>query len=460
MPDGSAGPVLPVADACRWLVLAVVVAAQFMFVVDAFIVNVALPSVAADLKAGPGEMEAVIAVYQASYAALVIIGGRLGDIHSRRPTFIAGVLGFTAASAWCGLAGSATGLILARLAQGATAAMMVPQVLATLHVLFPGPERSRAFAIFGIALGTGGATGFLLGGWLVTLDPVGLGWRAIFLVNLPVGVLIALAACRLMPQLPTRRGTKLDLGGAALLFIGLLGLLGPVLAGRRLGWPAWVWAVAGGAGVALLGFVALERRVQRRGGQPLLDLELLREEQFRHGLAIAACFQFGNVAFYLVANLVMQGRLALTPLQSGASILPLAIAFTIASQLAARWTARHGTRVLLWGCAGQLAGLVAFGELAQNPAGTILVVTLAVFGFGQGLVMAPLAGLVLARATPTQAGAASGLLNTVQQASGAVGVTAVGLAYATGGLEGGLWLLGSSIVGTAVLLVGWRDVER
>ena len=427
MPDASTGPVPPVADARRWQVLAVVVAAQFMFVVDAFIVNVALPSVVADLKAGPGEMEAVIAVYQASYAALVITGGRLGDIHGRKPTFIAGVLGFTAASAWCGLAGSTTGLILARLAQGATAAIMVPQVLATLHVLFPGHGRSRAFAIFGIALGTGGATGFLLGGWLVTLDPVGLGWRAIFLVNLPVGALVALAARRLMSHLPTRPGTRLDVGGATLLFIGLLGMLGPVLAGRRLGWPPWLWAATGGAGVVLLGFVTWERRMQRRGGQPLLDLGLLRTGQFRHGLATAACFQFGNVAFYLVTNLVMQGRLALTPLQSGVSILPLAIAFTIASHLAARWTAQHGTRVLLWGCGGQLAGLVAFGVAAQNPAGTILMMALAVFGFGQGLVMAPLAGLVLARATPTQAGPASGLLNTVQQASGAVGVTAVGL---------------------------------
>lgn len=454
MAETSADPVWSLNDTSSWWVLAVVVAAQFMFVVDAFIVNAALPSVAADLQAGPGEMEAVIAIYQAPYAALVITGGRIGDIYGRRPIFIAGILSFTAASAWCGLAGSAAGLVLARLAQGATAALMVPEVLATLHVLFPGQGRSRAFAIFGIALGTGGAVGFLLGGWLVTLDPVGLGCRGIFLINLPIGALVALAAHLLVPPLPTRPASRLDLVGAILLFAGLIGLLGPVLAGGRLGWPWWLGGAAAGAVVVLLVFVAWQRRMQTRGGQPLLDLDLLRVRPFRHGLWAAACFQFGNVAFYLVANLIMQGRLALTPLQSGAAILPLAIAFTIAAQLAGRWTPRYGIRVLLYGCAVQLAGLVAFGVFAAQTPDARLALALTAFGFGQGLVMAPLAGLVLTRAVPSQAGAASGLLNTVQQASGAVGVTAVGLVYAAEGLEGGLLLLGTSIVGTAVLLVG------
>lgn len=291
----------------------------------------------------------------------------------------------------------------------------------------------------------------------MTTDSAGLGWRGIFLVNLSVGIAIALAAARWMPRLPTRPGTRLDMAGAIMLSIGLLGLLGPVLTGRRLGWPPWLFAVGGGAAVVLLGFVAWERRVQRRGGQPLLGLDLLRLQPFRQGLGTAACFQFSNIAFYMVANLVMQGQLALTPLQSGTVILPLAVSFTVASQLAAGWMARHGTRVLVWVCVGQLAGLVAIGEAAQGPAGVLLTLPLAVFGFGQGLVLAPLAGLVLARVTPAQAGAASGLLNTVQQASGAVGVTAAGLAFAASGSEGGLLLLGSGIVGTAVLLLQWKD---
>src|ERR1700716_1680143 len=178
----------------RWWVLAIVVAAQFMFGVDAFIVNVAIPTIAIELHASPAQIEAVIAIYLIAYATLVVTGGRLGDIYGTRNVFLAGVLGFTVTSLWCGLAQSGPELIAARLAQGATAALMVPQVLATLHLLFSDGSRSRAFGIYGIVLGLAGAAGFLLGGVLVTSDLLGLGWRAVFFVNVPFGLLIIAAA--------------------------------------------------------------------------------------------------------------------------------------------------------------------------------------------------------------------------------------------------------------------------
>src|SRR6201986_4983533 len=178
----------------RWWVLATVVAAQFMFGVDAFVVNVALPTIARELRAGPAQIQAVIAIYLIAYATLVVTGGRLGDIYGTKRVFITGVLGFTLTSLWCGLAQSGPELILARLAQGATAALMVPQVLATLHLLFADHARSRAFGIYGIVLGLAGAAGFALGGVLVTLDLAGFGWRAVFFVNVPFGVMIIAAA--------------------------------------------------------------------------------------------------------------------------------------------------------------------------------------------------------------------------------------------------------------------------
>ncbi|MEA2771503.1 MAG: hypothetical protein QOD93_4465 [Acetobacteraceae bacterium] len=183
----------------RWWILAVVIGGQFMFVVDAFIVNVAIPSIRADLRASGGAMEAVVAIYQIGFATLVITGGRLGDMFGRKRLFLIGLLGFTGASIACGIAKSPAMLIAARLAQGAAAALMSPQVLGTIHTLFADAARSRAFAVFGIALGLGGATGFLLGGWLIQSDIGGLGWRSVFFVNGPVGLTLAVAAMMLMP---------------------------------------------------------------------------------------------------------------------------------------------------------------------------------------------------------------------------------------------------------------------
>ena len=465
----STGGVAPPVTSGRWWALAVVVAAQFMFVVDTFIVNVAIPSIRVDLRATPAEIEAVIAAYQITYATTVITGGRLGDIAGRRRVFVGGVLAFTAASLWCGLAGSGLELVLARMAQGVTAAMMVPQVLATIHTLFPGAGRARAFAVFGIALGLGGAAGFALGGWLVTLDLFGLGWRSVFLVNLPVGITIALAALRVMPEAAPRPGIRLDVPGAAALFLALTCLIGPVMAGHELGWPWWLWVVTATGGVVLALFLRLEQAVERRGGLPLIDLALLDDRAFLRGLGAAFSFQLGNVSFYLVVTLFTQVELSFSPLRAGLTVMPLALAFTLASQLAGRWMAWGGLGVLLWGCAVQLTGIVALGGLAafvREPGIEVLMAALMVFGFGQGLVMAPLAGVVLATVQPGHAGSGAGLLNTVQQAAGALGVSLIGAAYFLGGathrrgMLAAIMIIGVSVIATGSALARMRRVER
>jgi MFS family permease len=263
----------------RWWVLAIVVAAQFMFGVDAFIVNVAIPTIANELRASSAQIEAVIAIYLIAYATLVVTGGRLGDIYGTKNVFLAGVLGFTLTSLWCGLAQSGPELIAARLAQGATAALMVPQVLATLHLLFSDGSRGRAFGIYGIVLGLAGAAGFLLGGVLVTLDLAGLGWRAVFFVNVPFGLIIISAALKIMPSVPRRAGTRLDVSGAIVLFAGLLCLIGPLLFGHDVHWAPWVWLVMA-AGVAIVAaFLRLERAVAGRGGMPRSTLRCCRTQR-------------------------------------------------------------------------------------------------------------------------------------------------------------------------------------
>jgi MFS family permease len=416
----------------RWWVLATVVAAQFMFGVDAFIVNVAIPTIATELHASAAQIEAVIAIYLIAYATLVVTGGRLGDIYGTRNVFVAGVAGFTATSLWCGLAQSGPELIVARLAQGAAAALMVPQVLATIHLLFADASRARAFGIYGIVLGLAGAAGFLLGGVLVTLDLAGLGWRAVFFVNVPFGAVIIAAALRIMPMAPRRAGTRLDIPGAIVLFLGLLCLIGPLLFGHDLNWSAWVW-LGMAAGVAILfGFVKLERAVAGRGGMPLIDLSLLSDAAFMRGLAAVFFFFFANLSFYLVMTIFMQRALHIPPLQAGLVFVPLALTFVIASRHAGARARHRGTLVLIEGCGVQIAGLAALLALVESttaPSAMLLALVLTIFGYGQGLVMAPLSSAVLASVKPASAGAGSGMYGTTAQIANAAGVAAIGAVF-------------------------------
>src|ERR1700742_4766399 len=333
----------------RWWVLAIVVAAQFMFGVDAFVVNVAIPTIAAELHASTAEIESVIAIYLIAYATLIVTGGRLGDIYGTKGVFLAGVTGFTLTSLWCGLAQSGPELIAARLAQGATAALMVPQVLATLHLLFADHARSRAFGIYGIVLGLAGAAGFALGGILVTLDLDGLGWRTVFFVNVPFGIAIIMAALRIVPSVPRRAGTRLDVPGAIVLFTGLLCLIGPLLFGRDLHWSPLVWLAMVAGVVIVAAFVRLERAVEKSAGMPLIDLALLSDNSFMRGLAAAFFFFFANLSFYLVLTMFMQKALQIPPIKAGLVFVPLALTFVIASRLSGVRASDHGTRVLIEG---------------------------------------------------------------------------------------------------------------
>jgi EmrB/QacA subfamily drug resistance transporter len=416
----------------RWFVLAIVVAAQFMFGVDAFIVNVALPTIAAELRASPAQIESVIAIYLIAYATLVVTGGRLGDINGTRNVFVAGVLGFTLTSLWCGLARSGPELIAARLGQGATAALMVPQVLATLHLLFADQERSRAFGIYGIVLGLAGAAGFALGGLLVTLDLAGLGWRVVFFVNVPFGLLIILAALRIMPSVPRRAGTRLDVLGATVLFTGLLCLIGPLLFGHDAHWAPWVWFTMTIGIVIVAAFPRLERAVADHGGMPLIDLSLLADRAFMRGLGAASFFFFANLSFYLVMTLFMQRALQIPPLQAGLVFVPLALTFVIASRVSAMRAKHRGTSVLIEGCAIQIAALALLAltiACIASPGAWLLAVVLTLFGFGQGLVMAPLSGVVLSTVKPENAGSGSGLYGTAAQIANAAGIAAIGAVF-------------------------------
>jgi len=416
----------------RWWVLWTMVAAQFMFVVDAFIVNVAIPMIRADLHASAAQINAVIAAYLIAYASLVIVGGRLGDIYGIKSVFLLGLAAFTVTSVWCGLAHSPFELIVARLVQGAAAALMVPQVLASIHVLFSGEERARAFGIYGLALGFGGAAGFLGGGLLVTLDFAGLGWRMVFFVNAPIGLTAVIAAWQLMPGAWRRAGTQLDLIGTAMLFVGLVCLVGPLVFGRDFPRAPEPWLAMVCGAFLILVFLQFERRIERQGRPPLIDCSLLLDRCFGLGLAGAFFFFLGNLSFYLVMTLLLQRTLGYSAWDAGLTMLPLAAAFVVASRRGSTSLATPRAGMFVHGCVCQIAGLGGLGLLTMaidRPAAWLLALPLAVFGYGQGLVMAPLSSAVLSTVQKASAGAGSGLYGVSVQIANAAGVAIIGTLF-------------------------------
>jgi predicted MFS family arabinose efflux permease len=252
----------------------------------------------------------------------------------------------------------------------------------------------------------------------------------VFFVNVPVGILIMAAAIRIMPSVPRRAGTRLDAPGAIVLFVGLLCLIGPLLFGHDFHWSPLVWLVMA-AGVAIVAaFVRLERMVERRGGMPLIDLSLLSDKAFMRGLVAAFFFFFANLSFYLVITLFMQQALQIPPLQAGLVFVPLALTFVVASRQSGVRAKHRGPLVLVEGCVIQIAGLVALALTSvAMPTAPMLALVLMIFGYGQGLVMAPLSGVVLSTVKPSAAGSGAGLYGTVTQIGNAVGVAAIGAVF-------------------------------
>jgi len=254
-------------DPRRWAALVVILVAGFMDLLDVTIVNVAGPSILRDLHAGYAQFEWVISGYLLGFAALLITGGRLGDIFGRKRVFLFGVAGFTVASALCGVAVNPGMLIGARFFEGAMAGLMVPQILAIMHVTFPRQERGKVFGIWGSVLGSASVAGVILGGVLVQWNLAGWQWRPIFLVNIPVGAAALAAAWFVVPESRSPAALRLDLVGMVLAITGVLLLVYPLTEGRTLGWPAWTFGLMAGSAVVMAVFVAYQRRRTRRVGR-------------------------------------------------------------------------------------------------------------------------------------------------------------------------------------------------
>ncbi|KJS61209.1 MFS transporter [Streptomyces rubellomurinus] len=415
--------------------LPVILAAFFMYGFDGNVVNVALPAIRGDLGAGQAALELVVAGYVFSYATGLVIGGRLGDILGHRRMFLTGMAAFTAASVLCGLAQSPTQLVLARLVQGLSAAAMVPQVLALITTALPAADRPRALAWFGVTGGLSGVCGQLLGGVLLDGDLFGLGWRAVFLVNLPVGLAVLAVAAAVLPRTDTGRRPALD-GIGALAVSGSLALaLVPLVLGREAGWPLWAWAMLAAAVPAFLAALRRERRLAARGGQPLLDPQLLRGPVFRTGLAVNAAFMAYFAGFVFVLALTLQTGFGYSPLRSGLVFTPMAVLAMAGSLTGKRLLPRYGLRVPVAGGAvtalSLLVTTLGLRTTGADHALPWLLTALALMGVGNGLVLPSLIGAPMAGITPERAGTASGTLSTTQQFAAVTGVAALGGTYFT-----------------------------
>jgi MFS family permease len=417
----------------RWLMLVVLLAGQFMALLDVTIVNVALPTIGRSLRASGGELQLVVAAYTVSYAMLLITGARLGDLMGRRRMFLLGVALFTAASLCCGLAPDIGVLIAARFAEGAGAAAMMPQIMSVIQVRFSGAARARALSAYTAVLSSGFVAGQVIGGALVTANLFGASWRPVFLVNVPIGLAVLALVPRVVPA-DTPTGTRrLDLLGLCVAVPAVCLIVLPLMLGHQENWPAWVFACIG-LGCALCPvFIFAERSVAARGGDPLLSLSVSRAPGLLPGLATTVFIMVSYGGFLFSFAIHLQAGLGDSALRAGLTFGPCAVAFGLCGYFWRRLPASWHPYLTVAGCGAAACGfaVVAFDLRGGATGGLPLQVSLVATGAFLALAFSPLVTHALVAVPLRHAADASGLLTTAIQLSQAVGVAVFGSVFLT-----------------------------
>ena len=422
-------------ETMHWPTLLVVLTGVFMSALDVFIVNVAIPQTQRDLNAGDGTVQWIVAGFGLAVAAGVITAGRLGDLYGRRRMFSVGLALFTLASACCGLAPTAGTLVGARVVQGLAAALLTPQVLAILGTVFAGPALTKAFTAYGLVMGLAAIFGQLVGGVLIEANPFGLGWRSCFLINVPVGLVTLVLIPRVVPESirPGRAG--LDWVGAGMLSAALVAVVLPLIQGRQQGWPTWtIWSFAAGA-LLLVELAWYQRRLAASGREPLIDPSLFRDRAFTAGMLVQLAAWTGQASFFLVLAVYLQDGAGLSALNSGLLFISIGGGYVVTATLSGTIAGKLGRQTVALGAGCMMAGLLLIDlgvqKVSAGGGGSVLwlVPGLVIDGAGMGLIIAPLAALVLARVTPHHAGTAAGVLSMVMQLGGALGVALIGIYF-------------------------------
>lgn len=418
-----------------WSGLFIVLSAAFMAILDVFVVVVAAPAIRADLGAGTADIQLVLAVYNLAFGLTLITGGRLGDLYGRRRIFLVGVSLFTAASLAASLAPDPATLIVLRTAQGLAAGLMMPQIFSIIQVNFDDEGRGKAFGAFAFVSGVAATGAQLAGGALLTLDMFDLGWRVIFLINVPVGLAAIVGTRRFVPEstAPAMERQSLDLVGVILLTFALLLLITPLTLGAERGWPWWASVCVLFFPPAFWAFLRWQRRRVSCGQTPLVTLSLARNSSFVHGNLMALVFYSNNAALFLALPLLVQEGFGYSALTSGLVFMPLALGFSVTASWAGRLVPARGAKLILLGSILLLLGYVALFlgakllESNNNLVGLILGALIS--GIGMGFVQPSLNYLSLRTVEEAEIGSASGLLNTNFELGYAFGTIAAGLIF-------------------------------
>lgn len=413
----------------RWPALFTILMASFMNLLDVTIVNVSLPTLQHDMGASSTEIEWVVAGFILTFALGLLPFGRYGDIVGKKIMFLIGVGAFTTASIMCGLAPNIEFLVAARLLQGAAGAVMTPQVLSIAQTIFPPHERATAFSLFGLTAGLASVVGPVLGGLIIGADFAGLGWRPIFLMNVPVGILALILGWRFIPKIPGNPGMKNDVGGILIVCAAMFLLVFPLIEGRNYQWASWLFMMLGGALVLFVVFVLWERRQSRASAPQLLPIDLLRNRNFVIGAFMSLAFFSAVPPFFLIFALYLQSGYGLTPLWSGMTTLPFSIGVLIASAISGRLGFRWQRQRIASGLVLMFVGILALrfiaGGLGETLHYGVFVAPLLVAGIGLGVAISSLFQTILAGVPVKDAGSGSGALQAIQQAGGALGVAIV-----------------------------------
>ncbi|MFE9574503.1 MFS transporter [Streptomyces sp. NPDC006692] len=413
------------------ITLVVLLVAELMDILDQSVVLTALPVIQSSTGAGPAATQWLTAAYSLMVAVGLITGGRLGDIHGRRKILLIGTVVFTAASLLCGLATGAGVLIGARVLQGAGVALMIPQVLATLHVTFDGENRSKAFGLYGAVLSLANVLGPVLGGLLTEADLLGLSWRPIFLINVPVGLAVIILGRMFIPESTVQKADRLDLTGMLLSALAVVLIVFPLTEGQAHHWPLWCFALLA-TGLIVLG-VLLRHQQRKQDDAPLVTLSVFRGRQFSGGLSAQLVLGLLCGLFFMTWTLYLQHGLGMSPFHAAVAFVLLAIGELAGATTAAKSAGRFGRRMPQAGVLIALASMAAYGLQASSRQAdlSLLAMTAPVvlIGFGLGMVGGPLADMSLAKVPHENAGSASGLFNTAMHLGIALGTALTALVF-------------------------------